>query len=63
MGLAVQDRDAILTHVAFHWDDGLSVWQLLSLGRSEKEINERVSYWVGKGTRKCDIQIFEMNRR
>lgn len=59
---AIDDRDAQLTHVALHWDDELNMWRLLSLGRSKDEIEKRVEFWIGKGTRKCDIQVFELCR-
>lgn len=59
---AYEDRNVVLTHVALHWDDDLGMWRLLSLGRSEDEVTKRVDYWIGKGTRKCDIQVFEINR-
>lgn len=59
MNLAVQDRDATLTHAALYWDDELDMWQLLSLGRSEEEIISRVDYWEGKGTKNIKMFVLE----
>ncbi len=56
--LADDDRDAILTHVALYWSVDIEAWQLLTLGRSQSEIEDEVAYWKGKGT--DHIRVYEL---
>lgn len=55
---AIDDQDAILTHVALYWCTDIGAWQLLCLGRSPLEIEEKVSRWKSKGT--DHIRVYEL---
>ena len=47
--MTINEKDAVITHIALFWDDEAELWQLLSVGKSEHEILERKSHWQGKG--------------
>lgn len=47
--LAIEDKDADITHIALAWDDGPEIWRIVTLGRNIDEFNERVEYWRNKG--------------
>jgi len=56
--LAMDDKEAAISYVALWWSDQIKSWQLLSLGRTEKEINERVKFWQSKGVE--DIKLISV---
>lgn len=57
--MTFEDETATITHIALYWDDDVNIWRLLSVGKDEQEINERVKFWKGKGAEK--IKIFKAN--
>ena len=59
MTLTVENKDAEISHVALCWDERTEQWQLLSVAESQGEIDERVSYWKGKGTQ--NITVFKVH--
>ena len=59
MTLTTENKNANISRVALYWDERIEQWQLLSVAESQDEIDERVSYWKGKGTQ--NITVFKVH--
>ena len=47
--LAIDDKDATFSHVAFRWESDPGLWYFLCAGRTPEEFQKRVTHWIGKG--------------
>ena len=57
--MSIENKNADISHITLYWDERIEQWQLLSVAESQGEIDERVSYWKGKGTQ--NITVFKVH--
>lgn len=57
--LAINDRKAVFSHVAFVWCDETQSWRFLCAGASDEEFQSRLAYWISKGTDSEAVKVYE----
>ena len=58
MVLTIENKNADISRIALYWDERIEQWQLLSVGDSQADIDDRVRYWRGKGTQ--NVRVFDV---
>lgn len=59
--LAINSRNAVFSYVAFVWCEETDQWRFLCAGASVAEFQERLSYWIAKGTNREAVNVYETN--